>query len=155
MYYKDNANLRDLKAGTDLVILLKLDSNHRFFGLYDLEICWMTLENNRAHLLCYIKLCASFQSHWWIQTGFTVLKRPIRVKIGDFLSRVIFDGWPCALPHRHMWIQTGVAVRKRQNWVLISVTLNFDHWPWPFAWTLLLSLVITFDKFHNDNMRGT
>ena len=26
----------------------------------DLEICWMTLENNRAPLLCYIKFCASF-----------------------------------------------------------------------------------------------
>ena len=40
--------------------------------------------------------CASFHSHQWIQTGVTVQKRPIRVKIGDFLSRVTlkFDGWP-------------------------------------------------------------
>ena len=30
---------------------------------------WMTLENNRAPLLYYIKLCASFQSHGWFQTG--------------------------------------------------------------------------------------
>ena len=29
----------------------------------DLEIWWMTLENNRAPLLYYIKFCASFQSH--------------------------------------------------------------------------------------------
>ena len=27
-------------------------------------IWWMTLKTNRAHLLCYVKLCASFQSHW-------------------------------------------------------------------------------------------
>ena len=40
--------------------------------------------------------CASFHSHQWIQTGVTVQKRPIRVKIGDFLSHVTlkFDGWP-------------------------------------------------------------
>ena len=31
----------------------------------------------------YVKLCASFQIHWWIQTGFTVQKRSIRVEIGD------------------------------------------------------------------------
>ena len=41
--------------------------------------------------------CASFQIHWWIQTGFTVQKRSIGVEIGDMLSRVSleFDGWPC------------------------------------------------------------
>ena len=52
-------------------------------------------ENNRVPLLCYFKLCASFQSHWWIQTGFTVRKRPIWVKIDDIFSPVTFkfDGW--------------------------------------------------------------
>ena len=56
----------------------------------------MTSKNNRALLLYYVKLCASFQIHWWIQTGFTVQKRPIPVQIGDMLSRVTlkFDGWP-------------------------------------------------------------
>ena len=47
----------------------------------------------------------------------------------------------------HMWIQTGVRVRKRPSWVMTSVTLTFDLWPWPFAWTSLLSLVITPEKF--------
>ena len=42
------------------------------------------LENNRAALQCYFKLCASFCSHWWIQTCVTVRKRPIWVKFGDF-----------------------------------------------------------------------
>ena len=41
--YKHNkANLRDLIAATGLVILLKLDSNRRFFSPCDLEIWWMT-----------------------------------------------------------------------------------------------------------------
>ena len=68
--------------------------NWRFFVPHDLENWWMTLKNNRAPLLSCFKLCASFQIHRWSQTG--VRKRSIRVKIGDFLSRVIFkfDGWP-------------------------------------------------------------
>ena len=49
--------------------------------------------------------------------------------------------------HHHMWIETGVTVRKRLSWVLTSVTLTFDLWPWPFAWTSLLSLVITPENF--------
>ena len=51
---------------------------------------------NRAPLLCYFKLFASFRSHWWIQTGVTVRKCLIWVKIGAFFSRVTlkFDGWP-------------------------------------------------------------
>ena len=102
----NKANLRDLIAATNLVILLKLDSIHRFFSLCDLEIWWMTsnkldsnrqffrpcdreiwwmtLQNNRAPLLYYFKLCASFLTHWWIQTWVTVRKRPIWVKFNDF-----------------------------------------------------------------------
>ena len=49
--------------------------------------------------------------------------------------------------HHHMWIQTGVTVRKRLSWVVTSVTLTFDLWSWPFAWTLLWSLVITPENF--------
>ena len=56
----------------------------------------MSQKNNRAPLLCYFKLFASFRSHWWIQTGVTVWKRLIWVKIDTFFSRVTlkFDGWP-------------------------------------------------------------
>ena len=56
----------------------------RFLELCDLEIWWMTLKNDRAPLLCYIKLCAAFRNHWWIQTGVTVRKHPIWVKFDDF-----------------------------------------------------------------------
>ena len=75
---------------------LNLGQNQRFFVPCDHEIWQMTLKNNRAPLLTYFKLCASFHSHWWIQTGVTVRKRPIWVKIGDFLSSVTlkFDRWP-------------------------------------------------------------
>ena len=67
-----------------------------FFVPRNLQIWRMTLRNNRAPLLYPIKLCASFQSHRWIQTGVTVQKCSIRDKIGDFLSCVTlkFDGWP-------------------------------------------------------------
>ena len=74
-----------------------LGQNRWCFVPWDLEIWWMTSENNRASLLCCFKLCATFHSHWWIQTGVTVRKRPIWVKIDEFLSRVTlkFDVWPC------------------------------------------------------------
>ena len=69
----------------------------RFFEPCHLEIWRMTLQHNWAPLLCYFKLCASFLSHWWIQTGATVRKRPIWVKFDDFQSHATlkFDGWPC------------------------------------------------------------
>ena len=68
----------------------------RFLEPCDLEIWHMTLKNNRAPLLCYFKLYASFHSHRWFQAGVTVRKHPIWVKIDDFLSRVTlqFDVWP-------------------------------------------------------------
>ena len=73
-----------------------LGQNRWCFVPCDLEIWWMTLENNRAFLLCCFKLCAIFHSHWWIQTGVTVRKRPIWVKFDDFKSQVTlkFDVWP-------------------------------------------------------------
>ena len=48
-----------------------------FFVPHDLEICQMTLKNNRAPLLCYFKLSASFHRRLWIQIGVTVWKHPI------------------------------------------------------------------------------
>ena len=73
---------------------LNSDWNWRYSVLCYLEIRWMTLENNRAHLLYYIKLCASFQIHLWNKGGVTVRKLLIWVNI-DFLSCVTlkFNGW--------------------------------------------------------------
>ena len=80
----NKANLRDLIAVTGLVIFLNLNSNRPFFIRCDLEIWWMTSKNYRAPLLHYIQLCASSHTPRWFQTGATVRKCSIRVKIGDF-----------------------------------------------------------------------
>ena len=72
----------------------------RFLEPCDLEIWRMTLKHNRAPLLCYFKPCSSFRSHWWIQTGVTVRKRPIWVKFDDFFFTSVtltFDLWPWPL----------------------------------------------------------
>ena len=116
----------------------------------------MTLKNNRASLLWYFKLCATFHRHRWIETGITVWKRPIWVKIGDFLSGVTlkYDGWPwkaighlsyITLSFLHHFIDIGE----------FKLELQFGNgqvgfwplWPWPFAWTSLLSLEITPENF--------
>ena len=117
----------------------------------DLEMWRMTLQNNRASLLCYLKLCASFRTHWWIQIGVTVRKRQIWVKLEDFVEPCgLAIGWMtlknnrapllcyfklCAAFRSHWWIQTEVTVRKRPVWVKFDdfwsrVTLKFDRWPW-------------------------
>ena len=76
--------------------MLNLGKNSQFFVLCVLEIWWMTLKNTRAPFLCYFKLYASFRSQWSIQTGVTVWKLSIRVRICDFLSRMTlkFERWP-------------------------------------------------------------
>ena len=126
--------------------MLNLVQNWQFSVLCDLEIWWMTLTNNRAPLLCYFKLCKSFQSHRWIQTGVTVRKRSIPLKISYIcpcdleISRMTlknsrapflcyFKIW--ASFHSHLWIWTGVTVRKIPIWgqnqfVFSPVTLKFD-----------------------------
>ena len=68
---------------------LNLGQNWRFSVLCDLEIWWVTLTNNRAPLLGYFKICTSFQSHRLIQTGVTVRKHSVLLKISD-----IFPLWP-------------------------------------------------------------
>ena len=63
---------------------LNYGQNRQFFVPCDLKIWRITLKNDRALLLCCFKLCASFHSHQWIQTGVTVRKLPILVKIDAF-----------------------------------------------------------------------
>ena len=146
------ANLRDLIAAMGLVILLKLGSNPRFFSPCALEIWWMTSKNHRAPLLHYIKFCASSQTPQWIQTGVTVQKRSIQVKISVFfLSPVTskFDGLPwqiighlfyVTLSFVHHFKATGEFKLELQSWnaqfgsksgiFLSRVALKFDGWPW-------------------------
>ena len=150
-YDINKANPRDLIAVTGLVILLKLDSNCRFFSPRDLYIWLMTSKNKRAPLLYCIKLCAPFQIHWWIHTGVSVRKLSIQVKICDFFSCVTlqFDGWPwkstghllyTALSVVHHFKAIGkfnftLKSRKppfgsKSAIFLFGVTLKFDGWPW-------------------------
>ena len=125
--------------------------NHRFFDPCDLEIWWMSSENNRSHLPYHFKLSASFSNHLWIQTGVIVMKRSIRVKIVDLSGPCDLEIWQitsknkrapllchfkrCALFRSHLWIQTGVTVRKRSIGIKIvdfsaPVTLKFDSRRW-------------------------
>ena len=107
----------------------------------------MTLKNNRAPLLCYFKLYASFHCHDWIQTVVRVRKRPIRVKIVTFLARVTlkFNGWPwktighlsyatssfmhhfIAISEFKLELESGNAQFGSKS---ARVTLKFDGWPW-------------------------
>ena len=121
----------------------------------------MTLKNNRAPLLCYFKLYASFRSHRWIQAGVTVRKRPIWVKIDDFFSRVTlqFDVWPwktighlfyaaSSCVHDFIAICEFKLELKSPETAKLGVDLcDLDLWPWPFAWTSLLTMVITPENF--------
>ena len=75
---------------------LNSSQNWRLSVPCGLEIIRMTLENNWTPPQCCFKLCASFYSHLWIQTGVTVRKRPTWVKFKYFISLVTlkFDRRP-------------------------------------------------------------
>ena len=96
-----------------------------FFVPHDFENWRMTLENNRAPPLYYVRLCAPFQIHWWSQTWVTARKCSSPVKLGKRASLLCCFKL-CASFHCHMKIQTGVTVRKRLNGVMTFVTLTFD-----------------------------
>ena len=151
IYSWNKANLRDLIAATGLAILLKLDSYRQIFSPCDLEIWWMTLKNNRASLLYYAKLCTSFQTHRWIQTGVTIRKRTIWVKLVTFCPVTFkFDGrhWKSigqllyttlsfayhfkATGEFKLELQPGNAQfgSKSAIFFLSRVTLKFDGWHW-------------------------
>ena len=106
----------------------------------------MTLENNRAYLLCCFKLCATFHSN----RG-NSLETPNLGQNRRFLEPNDLKIWGMTLKNNrapllcyfklyasfrnHWWIQAGVTVRKHPIWVkiddfFIRVTLQFDVWPW-------------------------
>ena len=109
--------------------------NWQFFVPCDLKIWQMSLEKNRAPFLHYVKLCASFQSHWWIQNS---------VKIGDFLSRVTlkFDEWPWkTIGHLfyatwsfvHCFKATGefkLELESGNPWFRSKSVIFCPVWPW-------------------------
>ena len=123
----------------------------RILELCNLDIRWMTLQNNRAPLLCYFMLSVSFCTHWCIQTWVTVQKRPIWVKVDYIFSRVTFklDRWPwktighlfyatssyvhhfVAIGEFKLELQSGNAQFGSNSRIFKSrATLKFDGWPW-------------------------
>ena len=132
-----------------------LGQNRRFFEPYDREIWWMTFKNNRTPLLFYLFYSTS--------SFVPIVLWPNLGQIRRFLEPCDLEIWRMTLKnnrtpllsisklyasfHHHMWIQTGVTVRKRLSWVVTSVTLTFDLWPWPFAWTLPWSVLTTSENF--------
>ena len=113
-------------------------------GLNQSYSCLVAAKNNRAPLLFYFKLLASFHRHWWIKTGVTVPKCLIWVKIDDFFSRVTlqFDVWPWkTIGHLfystssfvHHFVAIGVSKLELEsgnaqfgsNWTLFRAV-----WPW-------------------------
>ena len=108
-------------------------------------------QNNRATLLGYIKLCAVFQSHQWIQTGITIWKRLIQVKMALFCSvwpwNLMDDIWKTI---RHLFyvasncvhhfianIKFNLELQSRNAkfvwksaFYLSRMTLKFDGGPW-------------------------
>ena len=126
----------------------------RFLEPCDLEIWRMTLKKNRAPPLHYLKLFAWFRSHWWIQTGVTVRKRPIWVKFKDCLSCVTskFDGWP-SKTIGHLFYATSSFVHHFDHFVAIgefklqlqsgnarfgsNSTISRAAWPWNLTDDLL------------------
>ena len=125
--YTCTVNLKRIRQFL-LCFSFNLGQNRQFFAPCDIEIWQMTLKNNRAHPLCYFKLCASFRNHQWKQTGVTVRKRPIWLKISDFFVPCDLEIWQmtlksnrapllcyfklCVSFRSHQWNQTGVTVRK-------------------------------------------
>ena len=95
--------------------------NQQFFVPCDLEIWWMTLKNYRAPLLCYFKLCASFGSHWWIQTGVIVRKHPNWVQTDDFFLAV----WPSSNQHQALCIISFLYMNS--NWSYSPETAKWGH----------------------------
>ena len=138
-------------------------SKPAFFVSCDLEIWQMTMKNYRAPLLCCLMLCASFHSHWWIQTGVTVRKkRPIWVKINNSFLPCDLEIWRmtlrndrapllsniklCVSFYHHTWILPGVTVQKRPNCFL---TCDIDLWPitWTFFMDVTFVIAITPENF--------
>ena len=122
-----------------------LGQNWRFLEPRDLAIWRMTLKSNRTPLICYLKLDASFGSHWWIQTWVTVWKRPIWVKIDDFFT-LQFDVWP-SKTIGHLFYSTSSFVHHFEAIGVFSLesgnaqfgsnsTIFRAVWPWNLTYDL-------------------
>ena len=100
----------------------------------------------------FFKLCVSFHSHWWIYTGVTDRKRPIWIKIDNFVSCVTlkFNGWPSKTIGHLVWATSSFAhhfmaicefklgLGSGNGWICF-----WPLWPWP--------LMSDLDFFHGHH----
>ena len=95
-YFKLFASFRShwwMQTGVTVPKTPNLGQIWHFFEPCDLEIWRMTFKNNRRPLLCYFKLCASFRTHWWIQTGVKSPETPNRGQMLCFLEPCDLEIW--------------------------------------------------------------
>ena len=126
-------------------------------------------KKNRTPLLDYIKLCASFQSHRWIQTCVTYsLETPNSGQNLLFLSSITlkFDGWPwntirhlfyatssfahhfIAIVQFKLELQSGNTKSGQNQWFFLScLTLQFDRCPWKTIGYILYGISIFVHHF--------
>ena len=130
---------------------LNSGQNQQFFVPCDLVIWWRTLKNNRAPLLYYIKLCASFKAMGEFELEYSPEALNLGQNLWFFFVPCDLEIWwvklknnrvpllccfkDCASFHSHLWIQTGLTALKGPIWVKINsflshVTLKFDRWTW-------------------------
>ena len=121
-----------IQIKTHGLVTLKLEPNHRFFGLCDLEIWWMTLKISREPPLRSYKLCVSI--HWYprIKIRVMVQKRWNLSQIVYFSAHLIlkFDRCPqITIGHLFYPASSFVAVCE------FKLVLRSGNAPnWNFSW---------------------
>ena len=144
--HPNKANLRDLIAGTGLVIILKLDSNRWFFRPCNLEIWWMASKTNRAPLLYYIKFVHHFKSVGELKLELQSRNAQFGSKLAIILSCLTlkFDGRPwkmtghlfyAALSFAHHFKAIGEFKLELQSgfWkhtIRVKLAIFCPVWPW-------------------------
>ena len=140
---------------------LNSGQNQRFF------LSRVTLKFDGEPLLYNVKLCAPFQSHRWIQTGVTIRKCPIWVKI----DAIFLALWPWNLTD-DLENQLGTSPKQHQALCIILsyVNSNWSYSPetaklgfdlcdlvlWPLTLTFCMDITFVIgNKFHDDTMMGT
>ena len=145
---------------------LNSGKNRPFYSSVNLKFKKRPWKRKGHILYSASSFCASFQIHWWIQTGFTARKRPILVKIDNLI--VV---WPWNLmddlesqkgtsPKQHQTLGTVPLSYVNSNWSyglettkLSSDPCDLDLWPLTLTFCMDITSVIGNNswKFHNDN----
>ena len=118
----------------------------------DLEIWQMTLKNNRAPLLIYLKLSAHGEFKLELESFYS----QIGSKSTNFFVPCDHEIWwmtlknnrtpllcyfkLCTSFRKHLWIQTGVMVQKSSNWGKICFDLCDLHL-WPLTLTFCMDII--------------